>query len=79
MGVASLVLGILSLVFCWLPFLSWLLGLIGLILGAVGIGVGKKKGKPIGCAIAGLVMSIIGVVGATIIWILVFAAASALA
>ena len=78
MGVASLVLGILSLVFCWLPVLSWLLGLIGLILGAVGIGVNKKKGKPIGCAIAGLVMSIIGVVGATIIWIL-FAAAIAAA
>ncbi|MBP5530716.1 MAG: hypothetical protein J6Y54_01615 [Lentisphaeria bacterium] len=81
MGVASLVLGIISIVFCWIPFLNWIaliLAIVGLILGAVGINVNKKNGKPVGCAIAGLVLSIISVV-AILLWVLVFAAAVAAA
>jgi hypothetical protein len=56
MGIASLVLGIISVV--WSVFggtwLSALVGLVGIILGAVGV---KSKAK---CAVAGLVLSIIG-------------------
>ena len=46
MGVASLVLGIISIIFCWIPGLNWFFlipTLVGLILGAVGISVNKKK------------------------------------
>ena len=74
MGVASMVLGIVFLVISipvglffarpWYIgiFMSALIpSLVGLILGAAGIGVGKKKGKPVGCAVAGLVLNIISV------------------
>lgn len=56
MGVASLVLGIISVVWSCLggTWLSAVVGIIGVILGAVG----KKKGAS--CATAGLVLSIIG-------------------
>ena len=59
MGVASLVLGILALVFCWIRILKWVglvMAFIGIILGAVGLKNPAKKGV----AIAGLVLSIIG-------------------
>lgn len=58
MGIASLVLGIIALVFIFFPYLGWLgciLGIVGIILGAIG----KKKGAK--CATGGLVCSIIAV------------------
>ena len=67
MGVAALIMGILSLVFCWVPFLCWIFPILGVIFGAVGI----KKQK--GMSIAGLVMSII----ALALWILIFGIAGA--
>ena len=61
MGVASLVLGIISVVlavlfsgFCWL---AAILGLIGIVLGTSA----RKKGQD-GVATAGLVLSIIGLI-----------------
>lgn len=57
-AIASLVLGIVSIVFSF--FLQWL----GLIIGIVGIvlAVVAKKKNPTGMATAGLVLSIIGTV-----------------
>jgi hypothetical protein len=55
MAIASMVLGILSLVICWV---GWILGVVGLILASVSLGT-HKGGK--GMAIAGLVTSILGV------------------
>ena len=63
MGVASLVLGIVGLVFSFIPCLgSWgiFLTVPGVILGAVGLASAAKKNAPKGLAIAGLVCSIIG-------------------
>lgn len=61
MGVASLVLGILSVilavVFSGFGWLAAILGLVGIILASVA----KKKG-PDGMTTAGLVLSIIGLV-----------------
>lgn len=69
MGIASLVLGIVSTV--WSCFggtlFSAVVGIIGVILGAVG----KKMGAS--CAVAGLVLSIIG----TILGLLVYIACAA--
>ncbi len=63
MGVASLVLGIVGLVFSFIPCLG-LYGIFltvpGLVLGAVGVAKASKSGAPKGLAIAGLVCSIIG-------------------
>lgn len=68
-GIASLVLGIASLV-CgsFLPGLQWIgsiTGLIGIILGALG----RKKSEKKGIATAGLVCSIIGFVLSTIFFV----------
>ncbi len=64
LSVASMVLGILSLVFgCCFYYLAFPCSLLGLILAAVSL-KGKKGGK--GMAIAGLVTSIIGIIPALI-------------
>jgi hypothetical protein len=70
MGVASLVLGIISLVWALLAalfggtWISALIGVIGIILGAV-----AKKQAPSGVATAGLVLSIIATILSLIFWI----------
>ena len=70
MAVAALVCGICGLLFGWLIGLGFLLQLLGIIFGGVGISqTGKDPntgGK--GMAIAGLVMGIIGMV----LWVIVF-------
>ena len=65
LAIASLVLGIVSIVFCFI--IQWL----GLIIGIVGIvlGVMAKKKNPTGMATAGLVLSIIGTVLCALIFI----------
>ena len=65
MGIASLVLGIISLVWACFggTYLSAIVGIIGIILGAVG----KKSGAK--CAVGGLVLSIIGTVLSLIFFI----------
>lgn len=81
MGVAALILGIICIVLCWIPVWNWVgigLGVIGIILGAVGISKSKTTGKGKGVATAGLVLSIIGVAIAGIAWLACFACASAL-
>ena len=76
LAVAGLVLGILSLVLFWIPFLGILLGILGLIFGGIGIGRANKVGKGKGMAIAGLVMGILGIlIGLTWIFLIVGARA----
>ena len=67
MAVASLVLGICALVFPFIGFgwLSVLVGIVGIILGAMA----RKKETGKGMATAGLVMSMIAVVLGLIMWI----------
>lgn len=68
MAVASLVLGICSLVFPFigLGWLSVLLGIVGIVLGALGK---KKNTEKQGMATAGIVMSIIAVALGVVSWI----------
>lgn len=65
MAVAGLVLGIISIVFCWIPFVDLLIGIIGLVLSLLG----RRSLSRRGIAIAGLVCSIIGLVLTVIITI----------
>ena len=60
MAVTSLVLGILALVFPFIGmgWLSALVGIIGIILGALG-----RKGEKRGLATAGLVITVVNIVG----------------
>jgi hypothetical protein len=68
LAVAALVLGIIALVFCWIPFLnvlSIILGLIGLGLGVPGL-LGARRGRRSGkgMAITGIILSVVAVIAA---------------
>jgi hypothetical protein len=63
MAVAGLVLGIIGLVFCWVPFLGWILALLGIIFGGLGMGKANKiGGRGKGLAIGGLVCGVLGLI-----------------
>ena len=72
MATAGLVFAIISLVFCWLPFLSWLPMLLALIFSIVGIAKGKKCGKK-GKAVAALIITIIAIAIQVIVFVGVLA------
>jgi hypothetical protein len=62
LGIASLVLGILSLFICWIPFIGFGLSGLGLLLGIGALVMAlTRKGTGIGYAIAGSAVSAIGV------------------
>lgn len=57
MGIAAMVLGIIGIVFSWIPFVNFIAGLLGFLatlFGAIGI-AGNHKGP----AIAGLVLGLV--------------------
>ncbi len=66
-GTAGFVLALIGLFVSWIPVLGWIIWLLGLILSFVGIFKSPK-----GMAIAGLIISLIGV-----ILLIVFAGAMA--
>ena len=51
MGIAGFILALLSLLLCWIPFLNWILWILGLVFSIIGVTKPKK-----GLAIAGLVL-----------------------
>lgn len=73
---AGLVFGILSFLFCLIPFVNGLLSLLGLIFSIVGIAKGRSGGR--GKAIAGLVLTLLGVITAVIVYALIFSAVGSL-
>ena len=76
MAIASMVLGILSLVLsCCIPYVPFLLALIGVILAGVSL---SKKTPGKGMAIAGLVCSIISLIPATLVVLGTFAGLASL-
>ncbi len=63
MAVAGLVLGILGLVFCWVAIIGWIMALLGVIFGGVGMSKANKiGGKGKGMAVAGLACGVLGLV-----------------
>lgn len=73
-----MVLGIVGLALCWLPFVGWVCALVGIILAVLGMGKAKKLGgKGKGMAIAGLVCGIIGIAIGVLLFALTMMAASA--
>jgi hypothetical protein len=57
MGIAGFVLALVALFLGWIPILGWVLWLLGLIFSFIGIFKSPK-----GFAIAGLVISLIGII-----------------
>jgi hypothetical protein len=77
MGIAALVLSIVGLVLCWIPFVGWLgvvLALVGLILGIVALKKGKK-----GLGIAAIIIGVVGLGWGIYVQIVSIMAASAIA
>ncbi len=70
MGVAGFVLALLALMFGWVPFFGWVVWFLGLLFSFIGI-----FKSPRGLAIAGLIISLIGL----IMLVVVFGAMAALA
>ncbi len=54
MGVAGFVLALVSLIFCWVPILSWILWFFGILLSFFGM-----FKRPRGLAIAGFLISVV--------------------
>ena len=74
-GLAGMIVGILSYIFCWVPVLDFILGLVGVILS--GVGMSRKANYRLnGFAVAGLVLSIIGLFIGLIYMIVFFVALS---
>lgn len=74
LAVASLVLGILSILFVWIPIVglvSWVLAPVGLVLGLVGLS--RPGGR--GMAIAGSICSGVGLLGC-IAWVVLLGVAA---
>jgi hypothetical protein len=75
LGTAALVLGIIGVVLCWVPFTGWALNILAIIFGAVGrkraVG-GLATNKP--SAVAGLVLGVVGL-GVWIVIIVMFVSA----
>ena len=64
MAVASLVLGIISIIVAWIPFCNYIVAipaLVGLILGIVALVKANKEGGKKGLSIAGIVTSVLAI------------------
>jgi len=57
MGLAGFILSIVAIILSWVPFVGWLCWLLGLVLSIVGL-----FKKPKGFAIAGLIISLLGLI-----------------
>lgn len=78
MGIAALILGIVSIVIGFIPFcgaIAFVPAVIGLILGIVDIVKKNKAGQAKGMAIAGTVLSGLAIIF-IVFWLFVFGAAA---
>ena len=63
MATAGFVRALLTLFLGWIPLLGWVMWLLGLIFSAIGLGnAGKLDGEGRGLAIAGLIISFLGII-----------------
>ncbi|MEG0873301.1 MAG: DUF4190 domain-containing protein [Clostridia bacterium] len=76
MGIAALVLGIISIIIGFIPLcgaIAYLPALVGLVLGIVDLVKSKKENQSKGLAIAGTVLSVLALIVITM-WLFVFTA-----
>ncbi|RGE24281.1 DUF4190 domain-containing protein [Leucobacter sp. wl10] len=65
LAIAALVLGIVSLVFCWIPAIGIIAGVVGLILGIIAL----RKRQSKGMSLTGIITGALGIVASIIILI----------
>lgn len=76
MSITAMILGIVSLVFCCVWYISIPCAIVGLILGCIGNSKAKEVGMKSGMAVAGIVCSAIAI-GLTLLLLLIAGAALA--
>ena len=78
LGTSAMILGIIGLVFVWLPGLNLTLGILATIFGAVGLNRTQKgTASNKGMAVAGLSLGIATIILGLFFWMLMVAASSA--
>ncbi len=80
--IAGLVLGIVAIIFAFIPgigWLGWICGIVGIVLSAISISASKKAGEKNGMAVAGLVLSILSIAIGIILVMVACAAGCAIA
>jgi len=71
LAVAGLVVGIVAVVLCWFPFVNWVLGILAIIFGGVGLSKANRiGGKNKGMAIAGLILGLVGLILGTVLFVM---------
>jgi len=73
LSIAAMVCGILSIIACWAGIWCWILGLAGIIMGAIGR---KKGGKGMGTA--GIVCGSVGIILGILLYTLILVGFSSL-
>lgn len=63
LAITSLVLGVLSLPLVFIPVLGPVCAAVGLVLGLVGIAGAQRKNLRRGIGIAGIILSVVGLIG----------------
>jgi len=71
LAIAALVIAIIALVICWIPFVGAFIALGALVLSVVAWVTSKSAGRPIGLAVAATVVSALAFVAGVLITILV--------
>jgi hypothetical protein len=73
-AIASLVLGIASIVFCWLSVLDALFVVLAVIFGLIALNEAKRKpaGEGRGMAISGIACAVVGAILATILTVVIY-------
>jgi hypothetical protein len=71
LAIAALVLGILSVVLLWMVWGGIVLGVLGIVFGAIGLSRAKAGAPNKGPATAGLILGIVGLVGSVLFVVLI--------
>ena len=72
-AITALVMGLVSIVVFWFPFVDWVLAAVAIIFGAVGISTaGRRGGAGKGMAVAGLVLGLVTAVLGIIFWAVIY-------
>lgn len=71
LSIAALIIAIIGLVGCWIPFVGAIIALIGLALGIVAWVTSKSSGRPIGLAVAATVVGALAALAGVLLTILI--------